>query len=179
MQAFSRLGFGLEGEIHLMNKTNRLLRIYLNDHLAGATVGVELAKRSQKSNKGTPLGDFLAEFVADVSADKAQLEELMAKVGAGRNMMKSGVGWVAEKMGRLKSNGQLAGYSDLSRLIELEGLMVGVTGKIGLWRSLSEAFPPPQPPPADFQGLLQRAQAQLEELRHHHQGAAAEAFRRG
>ncbi len=126
-----------------MNKTNRFLRIYLNDHLAGATVGVELAKRSQKSNKGTPLGDFLAEFAADVSADKAQLEELMAKIGAGRNMMKSRAAWVAEKMGRLKSNGQLTGYSDLGRLIELEGLMVGVTGKIGLWRSLSEAFPPP------------------------------------
>ena len=161
-----------------MNKPSKLLRIYLNDHLAGATLGLELAKRSQKSNKGTPLGDFLAEFVADVSSDKAQLEELMAMVGAGRNMMKSRAAWMAEKMGRLKANGQLTGYFDLSRLVELEGLMVGVTGKIGLWRSLTEAFPPPQPPPADFEALLQRAQVQLEELRLHHQNAAAGAFRR-
>ena len=160
-----------------MNKSNRLLRIYLNDHLAGATLGVELAKRSQKSNRGTPLGDFLAEFVADVSADKTQLEDLMGKVGVGRNMMKSRATWVAEKIGRLKSNGRVTGYSDLSRLIELEGLIVGVTGKIGLWQSLSEAYPPPQPPPADFQALMQRAQAQLDELKHHHKGAAAKALR--
>ncbi|MBA2274939.1 MAG: hypothetical protein H0W21_13740 [Actinobacteria bacterium] len=159
-----------------MNKSIQFLRIYLNDHLAGATLGVELAKRSQRSNKGTPLGDFLAEFAAEASTDKAHLEELMEVVGAGKNMMKSRAAWVAEKVGRLKGNGQLTGYSDLSRLIELEGLMIGVTGKIGLWRSLVEAFPPPQPPPADFQALLQRAEDQLGELQRRHKEAAAEAF---
>lgn len=159
-----------------MNKANKYLRIYLNDHHAGATLGVELARRSQKSNKGTPLGDFLAEFVAEASADKAQLEELMNTVGAGRNLVKSRTAWMVEKAGRLKPNGQLTGYSDLSRLVEVEGLMVGVTGKIGLWRSLQEAFSPSQPPPADFQALLQRAQGQLSELQRHHREAAARAL---
>lgn len=162
-----------------MNKTNKLLRIYLNDHLAGATLGLELAKRSQKSNKGTPLGDFLAEFVAEASSDKAQLEQLMESVGAGKSIVKSQAAWIAEKVGRLKANGQLTGYSDLSRLVELEGLMVGVTGKIGLWRSLLEAFLPSHAPTADFPGLLQRAQDQLDELQQHHRKAAAEAFRAG
>ena len=179
MQAFSGLGFDLRGEIRCMNKTNKLLRIYLNDHLAGATLGVELAKRSQKSNKGTPLGDFLAEFVAEASSDKAQLEQLMVSVGAGKNVVKSRAAWVAEKVGRVKGNGRLTGYSDLSRLVELEGLMVGVTGKIGLWRSLLEAFSPSHAPPADFSGLLQRAEGQLDELQHHHRKAAAQAFRVG
>lgn len=159
-----------------MNKSTKYLRIYLNDHLAGATVGIELAKRSQKSNRATPLGDFLAEFVSEASADKAQLEELMNFVGAGKNIVKSRTAWMAEKVGRLKPNGQLTGYSDLSRLVELEGLMVGVTGKIGLWRSLQEAFSPAQPPPADFQALLQRANDQLTELQGHHREAAAKAF---
>ncbi len=159
-----------------MNKASKLLHIYLNDHLAGAVIGVEVAKRSQKSNKGTPLGDFLAEFVAEASADKAQLGQIMDSVGASRSILKSRAAWVAEKLGRLKLNGQLTGYSDLSRLTELEGLVIGVTGKIGLWRSLQEAFPPSQPPPVDLQWLLQRAQGQLVELERHYREAAAKAF---
>ena len=37
--------------------------------------------------------------------------------------------WTAEELERLKLNGQLAGYSPLSRLVELEGLAVGIEGK--------------------------------------------------
>ncbi|MDQ3660336.1 MAG: hypothetical protein M3454_04605 [Actinomycetota bacterium] len=159
-----------------MNQSNKFLRIYLNDHLAGATVGVELARRSQKSNKGTPLGDYLAEFVADASADKAQLEQIMDSVGAGRSILKSRAAWVAEKVGRLKFNGQLTGYSDLSRLVELEGLVIGVTGKVSLWRSLLEASSPSRRLPADLQALLRRAQDQLAELQRLHQEAAAQAL---
>ncbi len=33
-----------------------LLGIYLNDHLAGSTVGVELVRRSLKQNEGSELG---------------------------------------------------------------------------------------------------------------------------
>ena len=48
----------------------RFLGIYLNDHLAGATTGVELARRSRASNQGTELGDFLAELTAGIEADR-------------------------------------------------------------------------------------------------------------
>ena len=37
----------------------RRLDIYLNDHFAGATVGLELARRAARENAGTSLGDFL------------------------------------------------------------------------------------------------------------------------
>jgi hypothetical protein len=33
---------------------HKLLSIYLNDHLAGSTSGIELAKRSAANNRGTP-----------------------------------------------------------------------------------------------------------------------------
>lgn len=45
---------------------------------------------------------------------------------------------LAEKLGRLKPNGQLRGYSPLSRVLELEGLGLGITGKLRLWRLLAE-----------------------------------------
>ena len=50
-----------------------------------------------------------------------------------RTTPKSAGAWTAEKFGRLKPNGQLTGYSPLSRLVELEGLKLGITGKLGLW----------------------------------------------
>ena len=41
----------------------RLLAIYLNDHLAGATVGVELTLRAARENNGSELGDFLRDVL--------------------------------------------------------------------------------------------------------------------
>lgn len=38
--------------------TSSPLAIYLNDHLAGATAGLELARRARGRNAGTPLGEL-------------------------------------------------------------------------------------------------------------------------
>lgn len=43
----------------LTGHRRRLLQIYLNDHLAGAVGGAELARRCLRSNRGTPLGALL------------------------------------------------------------------------------------------------------------------------
>ena len=61
-----------------------LLAIYLNDHLAGSTVGVELARRARGSNDGTELGEFLATLAAEIEEDRDTLGEVMGAVGAGR-----------------------------------------------------------------------------------------------
>ena len=37
----------------------KLLGIYLNDHLAGSTVGLELSRRAREANKGNEYGDVL------------------------------------------------------------------------------------------------------------------------
>src|SRR5688572_4148883 len=100
----------------------RLLNIYLNDHLAGATAGLEVARRCRSSNSGTRLAEFLTELIAGIDADKVQLEARMSALGAPQDRLKLTGAWLAEKIGRWKLNGQLAGYSPLSRLIELEGL---------------------------------------------------------
>ena len=42
------------------------LSVYLNDHLAGSTNGIELAKRTAKENIGTPLGDWLDELTREL-----------------------------------------------------------------------------------------------------------------
>jgi hypothetical protein len=116
--------------------TDKYLHIYLNDHLAGATAGTELARRAAGSNEGNEFGDFLGGLADEIERDKQSLEDIMGSVGAAKSQVKQGAAWFAEKLGRLKLNGQLVGYSDLSRLIELEGLAAGVEAKVALWRSL-------------------------------------------
>ena len=116
----------------------RLLAIYLNDHLAGATGGVELARRSRASNSGTKLGDALVEICAEIEADRATLERVMEQLEVKRDRTKVAGAWAAEKLGRLKLNGRLTGYSPLSRLVELEMLHIGITGKLQLWQALKE-----------------------------------------
>ncbi len=116
-----------------------LLPIYLNDHLAGATIGIELARRASRSNRGSPeFGEPLERICEEIEADKVSLEEVMAALDVSRDRVKPVGAWVAEKLGRLKPNGRLRGYSPLSRVIELEGLYLGISGKLRLWSLLGE-----------------------------------------
>lgn len=154
-----------------------MLRIYLNDHSAGSLTGLELAKRCLKNNEGTHLGEFLHSFIAELEDDRGELLRAIDALGYPRDKMKEGLGWMAEKGGRLKLNGQLTGYSDLSRLVELEGLIIGVTGKLSLWRNLRRvADTDPRLGAIDLERLQKQAERQLEELEEHKLEAAGRAF---
>jgi hypothetical protein len=153
--------------------SSQLLPIYLNDHLALATAGRDLAHRSAGSNKGTELGDFLTPFAADVVADRQQLLDVMARLDITQDRIKVGAAWLGEKLGRLKLNGRLLEYSPLSRVIELEGLIAGVNAKLALWRTLAAAAAEePRIADIDFAHLIERARRQLEGLDAHHGNAA-------
>lgn len=152
-----------------------LLPIYLNDHLAGATAGTDLARRVAGANKGTELGDSLDDLAGQIEADKAQLEDVMTRLGVSRDPLKVGAGWLAEKLGRLKLNGRLLEYSPLSRVIELEGLLAGVNAKIALWRTLAAAAPDePRIADVNFVHLIARGDEQLETLQALHGEAVEE-----
>lgn len=142
----------------------KLLAIYLNDHLAGATVGVELARRLRASNEDDPrFGAELAEICAEIEADRETLVAIMDKLDVGPSRLKPFAAVLAERLGRLKLNGRLWGYSPLSRLDELEILQLGVAGKRRLWRALEHTHASDLP---DFQldALAERATGQLRRL---------------
>jgi hypothetical protein len=154
-----------------------LLATYLNDHLAGATAGRELARRSAASNEGSPLGDFLKALAVEIDEDREALLGLMAALGIGVDRLKVLGGWTVEKLGRLKPNGRLLGYSPLSRLLELEALSLGVSGKLALWQALQEAERAGQAQSgADLLRLQERAERQLAGLEGHRRQAVAEAL---
>jgi hypothetical protein len=86
-----------------------LLGIYLNDHFAGATGGLELARRAAASQRGRLAGAELASLVAEIRADRAALQDMMAALGVKARRYKVGAAWAAEKVGRLKFNGGWCG----------------------------------------------------------------------
>ncbi len=154
----------------------KLLGIYLNDHFAGATAGVELARRLRASNRDDPaFGPDLAEICAEIEADREALAAIMDRLEIGPSRLKPLAAVLAERLGRLKLNGRLWGYSPLSRLDELELLQLGVTGKRRLWRALEHTHAGDLP---DFEldGLAEKATGQLRRLEALHLKAAALAL---
>ena len=131
-----------------------LLGIYLNDHLAGATAGSELAHRIARSRRSGEDSSTLRRLAAEIAQDRAALLDIMAALGIKVRRYKAGAAWIGEKAGRLKFNGRLLARSPLSNLEELELLRLGVEGKAAGWRTLRTL--------ADTDTRLDRAR--LEEL---------------
>jgi hypothetical protein len=142
-----------------------LLGIYLNDHLAGATGGAELARRVAAARRGDEAGDTLLRFAADVAADRAALLDMMAALDVPVRAYKVYAGWIGEKAGRFKLNGRLLGRSPLSSLEELEMMRLGVEGKAAGWRTLQLlADTDPRLDRARLMELIARAESQLKLL---------------
>lgn len=155
--------------------SDSFLPIYLNDHLAGSVVGIELARRIRSSNEGTPLGAALAELCAEIEADQDTLREAMGRLGVSASRVKPAAAWLAERLGRLKLNGQLRGYSPLSRVLELEGLEAGVHAKLLLWRGLGRVYGT-RLEGFDFEALAARAESQRERIEDQRLEAVTTAF---
>ncbi len=152
------------------------LSIYLNDHLAAATAGVELARRTAASNRSTSYGEVLATLAEEIEADRRTLLEIMERLSVRPDRLKLALAWGAEKLGRLKLNGELFRYSPLSRLEELEGLSVGVEGKHALWQTLRQTHgEDARLRGIDLDELIERARAQRRRLEHQHRRAADDA----
>ncbi|HEX4305624.1 MAG TPA: hypothetical protein VHZ54_06300 [Solirubrobacterales bacterium] len=137
---------------------HRLLSIYLNDHLAGATAGVERARMTRDANEGTEFAGPLGVVCGEIEEDRSTLESIMDELGIGRSKVKPALGWLGEKLGRLKPNGQLRGYSPLGRVVDLEMLLLGISGKLRLWTLLSDLLDGETS--ADLPALIRRAEGQ-------------------
>ena len=156
---------------------DRLLEIYLADHLAAGTAGLALAIRSARNNSATETGRFLERLAAEIEEDHETLRRIVGGLGFDGSRLKELVAWAGERLGRLKLNGQMRGYSPLSRLLELEMLAVGIAGKLALWQSLEQIPGIAQRlPGVDLEQLVERAEQQRAEVEKHRLAAAHEAF---
>ena len=157
----------------------RLLGIYLNDHVAGATSGLELARRLARNHRGTRFGHDLARIADEVAEDRAGLLALIEALGLPVRRHKAVAGWLAERAGRLKPSGRMVRRSPLSSLLELEAMRVGVEGKAAGWRVLRLiAERDPRLDSARLDALIARAVEQRRLLEGMRLEAAGALFRR-
>lgn len=141
------------------------LRVYVNDHLMGATAGLELFRRSARTHHGTPPGDELARLAAEVEQDRTALLTIAERLGVPVRRYKLVAGWAAERASRLKPNGHLLTRAPLSDLVELEGLRLAVQGKEAGWLSLrTVASRYPALDAGELDRLVARARDQADRL---------------
>ena len=106
----------------------KLLGIYLNDHLAGATAGTERATRLVRTARGSELGRAIEPVAAGIAQDRTALLDIMRDLEVPVRRYKVCAGWAGEKLGRLKPNGHLVRPSPLGTALDLEALRFGVEG---------------------------------------------------
>lgn len=151
------------------SKNAGLLAIYLNDHYTAATGGLELFQRAAGARKGKQEEAVLTDLARQVEEDRDALAQIMADLGVSVDRTKAALGWVAEKAGRLKTNGHLFSRSPLSDVLEAEAMLLGVLGKAAGWRTLRALADTDRRLDASrLDTLLERAHRQsmaLEELR--------------
>jgi hypothetical protein len=151
------------------------LATYLNDHLAGSTTGRELAKRALSNNRGTQFEPTLEWLVEQIVEDREALLGIMRAVGAPEDHLKKLAAFALERVGRLKPNNAIFSYSPLSRLVEFEGLVLGVSGKLAGWRSLQQ-LGDPRLADFDLELLAERTIEQRDRMEEQRREAARLAF---
>lgn len=158
--------------------TDRYLSIYLKDHLAMATGGIEFMKRAAKNNQDHSLGEDLSQMVGELEEERDELKGVMDRVGVDDSQFKKAGAWLAEKAGRLKFNGQIIKYSPLSRVLEVEFLLSAVQARKSLWRTITDAekiYPSLQEAPS--RQMIAQADGQLVRLERMHRRALRDLWR--
>jgi hypothetical protein len=144
-----------------------LLGIYLNDHLAGASGGLELARRAARTHSRDRA--ILREIAEEIAEDREELRTIMTTLGIPVRRYKEAAGWAMEKVGRLKLNGRILSRSPLSDVLEVEALRLAVEAKAAGWLLLRRfAEQVGSLDPAQLDRLINRATRQakvLEDLR--------------
>jgi hypothetical protein len=148
------------------------LSVYLNDHLAAASGGLDLFRRAAGSHDG-PAGQELARMRDEVAADRESLRSIMGRLGVNENRALALLGRLGEKAGRLKPNGYIVRRAPLADVIELEALRAGVLGKLCLWQVLRAALThDDRVPVTEVETLIERAEDQQARLYRLHLQAA-------
>jgi len=141
------------------------LATYLNDHLAGAVVALEILAHLEHAGHDPALAATIGAVRADIDADRAVLEGLMGRLGVGTTGARQAMAWLGEKVAQLKL--KLDDSADGSfRLFEsLEAVSLGIEGKRGLWRTLAAvAALDPALGALDYPNLIARAETQRQQV---------------
>ncbi len=153
------------------------LRVYLEDHLAANAGAIALARRCRRSNDEEPLSTVLDNTIAELEQAHSTMRRALRSVGGSESWIKTGVARAAELVGRFKPNNALLSYSDLSRIYELETLIVTLELQRMVWRTLAWAkIRDARLNEYDFEALAERAEQQREAVAIQREQAIEPAF---
>jgi len=135
------------------------LATYLNDHLAGSFIAVEILEHLE--SEATDLIQDLGALKAEIEADRRQLKELLDRLGISESRVRKVTSWIAEQVTEAKFEADDESRGTLRRLERLESLALGIDGKSALWQALKAAAElAPELRQMDYEQLVQRAQQQ-------------------
>jgi hypothetical protein len=142
------------------------LRAYLNDHLAGSTSALDLARRRASGAEGQ-LGRLFEGLAAELELERRFLREAMAAAGVGPQPHKQALTVAAAWMDALRPRQA----PNLVR--DLEIMATGVRGKELLWATIAALSVAGAPllERGDLIRLQEMAAAQSQELRRQHDRA--------
>jgi hypothetical protein len=110
------------------------LTTYLNDHIAGSVVALELLDHLiHLEEADQPL---LADLRSEIEEDQKVLIRLLGDLGGKQSPARKVAAWLTEKLGQAKLRIDDSGSGDLRALEALETLALGIQGKLALWRAL-------------------------------------------
>ena len=139
------------------------LATYLNDHLAGSVLAVDLLERLEVAD--TDMTDSLAALRNDIEADRRELQALMSRLGIVESRSRKVSGWLAEKLTQLKLRVDDRASGSLRLLESLEAVALGIDGKLALWRALKVAAEVASGLQGiDYERMTQRAEEQRQRV---------------
>jgi hypothetical protein len=115
------------------------LATYLNDHLAGSVVAIELMEHLEKVHAGSELATKLSEIRAEILRDRGELEAIMHRQRIEQSSTRKVMAWLSEKFAEIKLGLDDPAGGSLHLLEALEAVAVGIDGKRALWRALNAA----------------------------------------
>ncbi len=158
-------------------RNTELLGIYVNDHLAAATGGIELVGRMIGVHRGSRWEPPLQQLLTELRDEKSSLLDVARALGVPVRQYKQLGVWVAEKVSRAKFNGRLLSRSPLSDLVEFEFLASAVRGKRSGFETLRIAAEvDDRLPKAELDRLIDQAHRQYEWLTDARRDVAAAVF---
>src|SRR5437763_14865688 len=113
------------------------LATYLNDHLAGLVVTLEILRHLEA--EATDLMPHLTMLRTDIETDRNELKTLMNRLGILESRLKKGGSWIVQQFTEAKLEGDDDSGGALRRLERLEAVALGITGKSALWSALGVA----------------------------------------
>jgi hypothetical protein len=115
--------------------TTSAISTYLNDHLAGSVIALELLDHMIRLKRGNQ--ELLIRLRGEIEEDQGTLRNVLKTLDQGESPVRKAAAWLSEKLGRAKLRLDDSGKGELRDLEAFEALALGIQGKLSLWHALA------------------------------------------